>query len=100
MARVVWKYVLHKPTQNVGVPTGARILTVANQANEITFWAEVDDAPVGLEKRVFVVLGTGHPFPDTPSGKMLHYLGTAHGISGGLVFHVYELVSESAVKPT
>lgn len=58
----------------------------------VEFWAEVDQPhAMGAFRgrtrgRTFVVVGTGHPIPDTAK-----YWGTAPRSPEGLVWHLYEL---------
>jgi hypothetical protein len=82
----IWKFIL-KPTifQTINMPAGAKILTVQNQCNDITLWAEVEEkAPI--EKRFIEIFGTGSRFG---SGSRT-YIGTVLMLDDGLVWHVYE----------
>ena len=85
----VYKYplALRDGKQTIAMPSGARVLTVADQRGEPTLWAQVDtDSQVC--SRAFVVVGTGHPI-STRYGDSLIYVGTA--FCGGFVWHVYEV---------
>jgi len=80
----VWKFPLGDPDQTIEMPQGARILYVAAQTVP-TIWALVDPS-LPLVKRRFITVGTGWDFD--PTG--LTYRGTADGIAGWMVFHVFE----------
>lgn len=82
--RSVHKFPLPTPVTRCGVRAGARVLCVTTQDNVPTIWFEVEpDAPV--ECREFVGVPTGGQIePDA------EYVGTAHGIDGWVVFHIYE----------
>jgi hypothetical protein len=82
---VIWKFPLKREINTIEMPTGAMIMTVANQQDNPTLWAMVDPkAP--KEVRTFQVIGTGFDF----NQEGLTFLGTAHGIMGYMVFHVFE----------
>jgi hypothetical protein len=88
--RTIWKFPV--PASRRGVvemPKCANILAVQMQGDDVCMWAMVDTkAP--MERREFLVLGTGHEVPD---GDTLAYLGTFQPDEGGspLVFHVFEV---------
>jgi hypothetical protein len=82
---VIWKYTLAEVENDVEMPQGAQILTVASQFNEICVWARVDpEAP--RVTRTFYVVGTGC--------SDLEGVGTYYGSAllddGKYVFHVFE----------
>jgi len=54
----------------------------------VEFWAEHDDSKP-VRRRTFQVFGTGHPLPEGA-----RYVGTAPRTAEGLVWHLYELVSD------
>lgn len=88
----ICKYVL-KPEIELEMPIGAQVLSIREQGEEICLWALVNpDAP--KEKRRFVSFGTGHDVP----AVALQFHGTAHLRGGSLVFHVFEVPSESRIK--
>ncbi len=73
----------------ITMPKGAHVLTFQNQKEEPCIWAIVDpDAET--EPRVFLMTGTGHPFPEDPTS--VRHLGTAQFNGGSLVFHLFEKV--------
>jgi len=86
--QAVWKFELH-PYAPVTMPVGAKPLHVGVQADAICLWALVDPNAM-LEKRNFVIVGTGHDLPEH-AGK---HLGTALLSGGSLVFHVFDIKEE------
>jgi hypothetical protein len=88
--RTIWKYPVPASRRGaVEMPKGAKILTVQMQGDDVCMWAMVDPA-APLERRQFLVVGTGH---DIPGADALTYLGTFQPDEGGspLVFHVFEV---------
>ena len=76
-------------TVAIEMPVGATVLPhleiarLEHDEHGLAMWAVVDpDQPT--ETRVFHVVGTGHPMPDTP----LNYIGTA--TERGFVWHLFE----------
>jgi hypothetical protein len=83
----VWKFVLdlNAGREAVDMPSGATVLDVQMQHDQLTMWAEVDpDGP--LRARMFVWYGTGHPMP--PAFRK--FLGTVQLEHGHFVLHVFE----------
>lgn len=60
--------------------------------DEVEFWAEYDDGAPKAARR-FQVFGTGHPLPQNA-----RWVGTCPRVSG-LVWHLYELVSDEEPAP-
>jgi hypothetical protein len=85
MPETVWKYTLPKTMNEVEMPSGATVLMIGEQHNEICLWARVDP-DAAWETRRFQVVGTGHE--DLVGGEI--YLGSAHINNGNFVFHVFE----------
>ncbi|MGU3409137.1 hypothetical protein ACLBWP_03435 [Microbacterium sp. M1A1_1b] len=91
--RTVWKYTI--PVQDdpvtVELPVGAEIVDIATsgQPDTINLWAVVEPA-ARLERRVFIVRGTGQPVPAGVAHR-----GTVHWpvIPAPLVFHVFEVIA-------
>lgn len=83
----VYKYHLtnHYGRQEVELPVGAEIVTVAMQRGHPTLWARVDPS-ADEEVRVFEVVATGARF----EGEYCLHVGTC--FDGGFVWHVLELV--------
>lgn len=85
--KTIYKYPLNPADLYILMPIGAKILSVAQQDNQICLWAEVDnEAPEGLVG--FEVFGTGHEVPDNDR----EFIGTALINDGEFVFHVYKMI--------
>ncbi len=68
------------------MPAGAKILAVGAQDGRPYLWALVNpEAP--FVTRDLLVLGTGH---DAENAVWRPFLGTIHGVEGGLVLHVFD----------
>lgn len=85
MPEVVWKYTLPEVENQIVMPIGAQVLTVAEQHNEICLWAKVNPE-AEYETRTFQVIGTGHA--ELNGGET--YLGSTQIRNGNFVFHVFE----------
>lgn len=86
---VVWKYVLPpgEDLLEVEVPALARVVLFGFQRETLAVWIERPQADVRMERRVFRVVGTGHPFP----AEWAHR-GSAMTADGAFVFHLFETV--------
>jgi hypothetical protein len=77
---------------------GDPVHVAASRHNVVEFWAEGDLDPVlgcigeGWRRRTLQVFGTGHPLP-----HQAIWVGTADRTREGLVWHLYELLTASAV---
>ena len=83
MVKQIWKYKLENIIE---MPKGAEILTVQIQNGksfDTCIWAKVTPDNE-LEKRRFVVIGTGHSFDDTN----YKYIGTYQ--DSPFVWHLFE----------
>ena len=91
--RTVWKYSLRitDGQQGVMMPAGAKVLPFVHMQGRFpTFWADIPDSEVlvgDLEKRYFVVHGTGHRV-----GANEVYIGTY--MDGPFVWHVFEVIDK------
>lgn len=82
--RSVHKFTISEPVTRCDVRREARVLCVQTQDNNPCIWFEVNpDAPD--ERRDFIAVPTGG---EVEPGAV--YVGTAHGIGGWMVFHIYE----------
>ena len=82
----IWKY---KVENVIEMPKGAEILSVQIQNGEMfnaCIWAKVNSENE-LEKRKFVIIGTGHSFDDTN----MKYIGTYQ--DGPFVWHLFENIN-------
>lgn len=93
--KTIWKYELRPDGATVGVPEGAKILTVQAQKELPCIWCLVD-TDARQENRTFRVYGTGHPMPVCPGD----YCGTFQLMGGSLVFHVFEVRDDDDSSPT
>ena len=92
--KTIWKFNL--PISNyctIQIPKNYKILKVAEQKNEITLWAQVDDCK-DTEDVTFRIVGTGQPLGD----KQLKYLDSVSLYDGYLVFHVYKIFKCKVIK--
>jgi hypothetical protein len=86
MVKQIWKY---KVENVIEMPLDAEILDVQLQNGQMfnaCIWAKVNPENE-LEKRKFVVIGTGHSFDDTNH----KYIGTYQ--DGPFVWHLFEIVN-------
>jgi hypothetical protein len=88
MRRQIWKYPLPKGLNLLEMPEKAIPRSVQIQGGQLCLWAEVQTNQP-LEKRRFIVIGTGHPFPPVETRPDI-YIGTVQ--DGALVWHIYESV--------
>lgn len=86
----IWKYELSTTDdQTIKMPMGAEILTVQMQHRKPCIWALVNTT-AKLTERNIEIFGTGNPISVVGERK---YIGTYQLLDGGLVFHVFELLS-------
>ena len=84
MMSVIYKFPLRvTDEQTINMPTGAKILSVQFQNDQLCVWARIDNEYF-KSKRTFLIVGTGHRFPD--DGRQ--YIGTVQ--QGPFVWHVFE----------
>lgn len=84
---VIWEFELEiTDMQEVRMPEGAELLSVANQSGKLCLWAMVDPSK---EKRChrIEIFGTGHPIP-VDMGIARKFIGTA--VVDPFVWHVFE----------
>lgn len=88
--RTVWKYKLpHQEDSKITLelPRNAKVLMCDAQGDGDYIWCEIN-TDVSVEKRIFFVLGTGHPLPTDCS-----YDYVASWTNGPFVWHLYEFTS-------
>ena len=89
MNKVIWKYSLQVTDEQViDMPKGASLLTVQVQGEMACLWAIVEPS-MPMEKRTFVVVGTGHE-KDFDFFDVLTYIGTFQMVQGAFIGHVFE----------
>lgn len=93
----VWKYAIpfgdFQDVVILEMPKGSQVLSVTNQYESLTIYAEVDPAEKEKEQKLFRVAGTGHPIMIEHTGRGMAYrrfLGTVLFMDGELAFHVWE----------
>lgn len=86
----IWKFTL-QPVCEIEMPLGSKILSVVAQDNNTCIWAKVDPRVEKIKRR-FVGFGTGHEIPDDVE---MSFVGTAFLNNDGLVFHIFEVISEN-----
>jgi hypothetical protein len=84
----VWKFDVRPGDFTVDMPRGAHVLTVQMQHERPMMWALVDPTEP-VQKRRFVLVGTGHP---VVNAEWMRYVGTFQVREGQLVFHLFERV--------
>jgi hypothetical protein len=87
--KAIWKYNIDiSDVCHVAMQQGAEILSVQQQGGWIVMWAIVDtEKPI--EKRTFLLYGTGHTIPEIPDAGR-KYIGTVQLRGGALVLHIFE----------
>ena len=81
----IYKYPLSmQARQVIPLPLGSTVLCVQTPNEEPHIWAMVHDDVEEKESRVFLMVGTGHPMPDTGP-----YIGTFQLNGGAFVFHLF-----------
>ena len=84
---VIWKYELEiADMQEVTMPDGAELLSVANQDGNLCLWAMVDPSKE-KRRRYIEIIGTGNPI-FTDMGVDREFIGTA--VVDPFVWHVFE----------
>jgi len=85
--KTIWKYPLEiEDEQEITMPEGASILSVADQGGRLCMWVLVNPNARG-RKHIIRIYGTGHPCPNNI--EFLEHLGTVVMSSGNLVWHVF-----------
>lgn len=84
---VIWKFELKvTDMQHISMPSGAEILSVANQNGALCLWAMVHPEHP-KEERSIEIIGTGNPIP-VGMGVDRKFIGTA--VVNPFVWHVFE----------
>ena len=86
MAKSVWKFpIAIEDQQDVRMPSGAEILSVQFQRDQLCLWALADPIEMLHLRRIYIY-GTGRP---VPRGD-IRFIGTAQQMGGALVWHIFE----------
>ena len=84
--KAIYKYQLKNISQQIiKMPEGAEILSLQTQFGVPCIWAKVDTDGKTVDRN-FVLIGTGHPLPESP----ITFIGTYQ--KHEFVFHVFELI--------
>jgi hypothetical protein len=82
MARI-WKFDLRPHMNRIEMPSGAEILSIAFQGDDLKLWARVDQDRLDEIRAIHVVATGGEVDPES------RFIGTVfHRV--GLVFHVFD----------
>jgi len=86
--KAIYKYPLElKPdAQEIELPMGAKILSVANQREQICVWAHVNPDVKETQTFQFKIFGTGHPC-ELPANAQ--FLGTVLIAGGSFIWHIF-----------
>lgn len=91
----VWKYEL-SPDCVHEVPAGGKVLSAAQQGDDINLWILVNPE-ANKETRRFRVFPTGIDIEESPESE-LRFIQTVMLNGGNLVFHVFEEVPVKNIK--
>lgn len=82
----IWKFELElKESQEIKLPSPARILSCQFQHGLLMLWAVVNpDLP--MHRRTVYIVGTGHPIPNVVP---IDYVGTVQQGEGRFIWHVF-----------
>mgnify|MGYP001599522995 CR=1 FL=1 len=89
MTHAIWKYVLDSTyggDEVVLMPSGAKILSVAEQDGALVLWAKVDTSTAALAGRRIYVRPTGQAY--APCNET--FVGTCLFMGGRYVVHVFD----------
>lgn len=85
----VWKFPLAMTSaQEIAIPSGARLLAVQPQGEQVCLWAFVDTSAPKVSRHI-AIIGTGH---EAPAYGDLKHISTFQLHEGALVFHAFEIV--------
>lgn len=86
MTETIWKFPLKlQHEQEIEMPAGAKILTVALQKDIICLWA-LCNPDVPKQKKEIVIFGTGQPIHENLT---LKYIGSVQVCNGDFAWHVF-----------
>jgi len=82
---LIYKYELEIGKNDMELPLGSHVLSVANQAGELVMWVLFNTDYPGTETREVFVVGTGNPFNNR--GGLLRFIGSVS--VSPYVWHVF-----------
>ena len=88
MNQTIWKFTksFTADSEEIEMPKGAKILTIAMQHKHLRIWAMVDPTQDKVPRLIHIV-GTGH---DLSTRIMGEYIGSFPLDGGPLIFHVFD----------
>lgn len=86
--KTVYRYEINQAINDINLPIGAKVLSVGVANNIISLWALVDTES-GIEKRRFLVFGTGSDMSQTETYN-LTFVGTIRK-NNAYAFHIFEV---------
>ncbi len=90
--RTVYKYpIAVADCLAIEMPAGSEILSFESQRGMMSLWVLVDTEEPAIIERRFRLAGTGHRLPE----EELTYVGSAQLHGGDIVFHLFELFSDT-----
>jgi hypothetical protein len=85
--KTIYKYPLDvTDQQGLKLPWNSKILSVAEQNNQIVLYALVNTSEERIEQWLIFMRGTGHDAEDMENTR---FLGTVKLRNGSLMFHVF-----------
>jgi hypothetical protein len=83
----IWKFPVRvTDLQTIGMPLGAKILSIDVQKEIVCIWALCDEK-AEIAKRTIRIYGTGHAIYSDPGT----FIGTFQMNGGNLVFHAFDI---------
>lgn len=86
---VIYKYPVVPGLFEVELSRNSRVLSVGVQNDKPMMWVLVDTLDKRIEKRKFIVIGTGHETDELRDCRF-GFVGTFQLDGGALVFHLFE----------
>lgn len=75
--------------QQVVLPLGTKVLSVAEQHGNVVLYAVVNESEHRVEHREVRIHGTGHNCSETLDDYNFNFIGTVKLQGGALMFHVF-----------
>lgn len=86
--RVIWKFPLTKAFELITMPERSRIISVIDQRNIVTLYAEVETNHRTVCRK-FWTINTGSPIPKELLLSTTQFIGTVVLHGGDTIVHVY-----------
>lgn len=88
----IWKYTMKTHNPTFKIPKGFKVLSIANQYNEIVLYCLVDSNSVEYETVEFEAIGTGWEAYDTYFDNK-EFIGTVVTHEGSLIWHIFMIIA-------